>query len=100
MGRTDAGTYSAAVVDLLTPEFPELAAPETAAIVREAVARHATDPASSFEVILDSVSANWRLRADHTAPARVRLACFRPQQSAADLVREQRVNKALAQIRT
>lgn len=100
MGRTDAGNYSAAVVDVLTPEFPEQATPEIAIIVRDAVARHATDPTSSFEVILDSVSANWRLRADHTAPARVRIACFRLQQSAADLVREQRVNNALAQIST
>jgi hypothetical protein len=91
--------YPTAVVDVLVSEFPELSEPATASIVRNARARHTTNPTPSFEVILDSVLlANWRLRAHRERPSRVRLACYRVQQNSVDRVREQRVNDALERI--
>lgn len=98
MGRARAESYATAVMKILSAEFSELASPDTASAVSAAVDRHATHPSASFEVILDSASANWRLQADRATAGKVRLACFRPTPSAADHDREQRINDTLGLI--
>jgi hypothetical protein len=88
--------YSAAVIHTLVSEFSNLTDPTTAVIVREAVARHANQPDTAFECIIDDpILANWRLRPHREQPSRVRVACYRLNPTQADNDREQRVNHAL-----
>lgn len=91
--------YAAAVAEVLAPEFPRLDDADTNAAIRAAIIHHAERPHPAFEYIIDApVLANWRLRADPSHPGRVRLACYRPHPTEADLQRESRVNQQLAQI--
>lgn len=99
MKRTNVEHYAAAVVEVLATDFPELADETTAAMARNAIARHATAPADPFEVIIDSPTlANWRLRPHRERPKRVRIACYRFELSAEDLAKEQRINATLERI--
>lgn len=100
MGTRKSGAdYPAAVVDTLAGEFSDLTNPTTAALVREAIARHTDQPHAAFECIIDDpVLANWRLRPHRDTPSRVRVAYYRLNPTQADRDREQRVNQALNEL--
>lgn len=99
MRRNNRVDYPAAVVDALVGEFPDLADPLVADIVRQAVARYVDDPYPSFECIIDDpIAANWRLRADRVAPKCVRVSCHRVMPTPADIARESRLNETLRAI--
>lgn len=100
MSRQKGGAaYPAAVVDTLVTEFPNLADPTTAAIVREAIARHISQPDPAFECIIDDpILANWRLRARREALARIHLVCYRLNPTSADYLRGLRINQALQRL--
>ncbi|QXV57369.1 hypothetical protein [Amycolatopsis sp. TNS106] len=94
--------YAASVVELLEQVggFTDLSNPSIAEVVRNAVARYAADPTAEFECIVDNPGlANWRLRPGRNEPGRVRLACYRYQETQADVERVRRVDAALEQIR-
>lgn len=93
------GHYAQRVVANLLPHFDDLKDPVVADVIGEAVQRHHTSPNDAFEAILDSPSANWRLKPDGRDTGRVRLACYRLNERAEDRKLEESVNAALAEIR-
>lgn len=98
MKRSNSSSYATAVVGVLAEQFPELAEPTTAAIVREAIVRHTNKPSPTFEVVLGSTTANWRLRAHNHHRSMIRLACYRPTLTSSDQDREQHINQLLERI--
>jgi hypothetical protein len=98
MGTADAD-YPTAVVHALVDDFPDLASPTTADIVRNAVQRQHRQPEPTFECIVDHPTvSNWKLVPRHDEPSRVRLTCLRLHQAADDQDREQRINRVLDQL--
>jgi hypothetical protein len=98
--RADAAArYANAVVRVLAEEFPrDLRDPVAREITMEAVVRHAVNPTDMLEVIIDPVSATWRLKPDRDNPARVRLAFCPVNPERREDERQRRVNVALATI--
>ena len=89
--------YATGVMRVLSEDFPGLADETTRSIVEEAVERHALNPKDTLEVIVDNPTlANWRLKADRNDPCRVRLSCYRFNETDSDRERVQRINTALA----
>lgn len=69
--------YAETVVRVLAEEFPDHLRTQGARdIVEDAVRRHALNPSESLEVILNPVTATWRLKPDREHPGRVRLAYY------------------------
>ncbi|MBN6054549.1 hypothetical protein JYK22_21585, partial [Nonomuraea sp. RK-328] len=91
------GHYAQRVLANLLPHFPDLKDPVVAGVIGEAVQRHHTSPNDAFEESLDG-SANWRLKPDGRDTGRVRLACYRFNESDADRDRVEKVNAALSEI--
>ena len=74
------GAYAQAVLDVLTPHFPDLANPATAEAVGDAIQQHRTNPGVGVGVVLDA-SGDWRLRAHRDIRGHVRCACWKaPEQ--------------------
>lgn len=92
------GHYAKRVIANLLPHFPDLKNPTVADVIGEAVQQHHTSPSDAFEAVLDSLS-NWRLMPEGRDTGRVRLACYRFNESDADRERVAKVNGALAEIR-
>lgn len=87
-----ADPYANAVVDVLAGDFPDLADPMIAGIIRKHVYTY-TRVKDRLEVILDEpFVASWRL-IGHTG--RVQVACYRLHRTDADLARAERLNAAL-----
>jgi len=91
--------YTDSVLEVLDEHFKvELADAVTRDVVTSAVSRQALKRSDSFEVIVDApYIANWRLK-PAVSGRRVRLACYRLNESAADRRREEAVNTALRAI--
>ncbi|MFI7125956.1 hypothetical protein ACIBQ1_09700 [Nonomuraea sp. NPDC050153] len=92
------GHYARRVIANLLPFFSDLKEPYVAEVIGEAVQKHHTSPNEAFEAILDT-SANWRLKSDGRDTGRVKLACYRFNESDADRTLTEKINAALAEIR-
>jgi hypothetical protein len=92
------GHYAKRVVANLLPHFDDLKDPVVAGLIGEAVQRHHTSPDAMFEAILDG-AANWKLKPGGRGTGRVRLACYRLNESDDDRQLAETVNAALAEIR-
>lgn len=93
------GVYAARVVDYLFGNFPDLEDPIVAEVIGEAIQKHHTTPSPMFEALLDA-QGNWRLKPDGHGSGRVRLACYRFNETPADRDRTDRLDAALAEIRS
>lgn len=91
------GHYAKQVLANLLPYFSDLKEPYVAEVIGEAVQKHHASHNDAFEAILDT-SANWRLKPDGRDTGRVRLACYRFNESDSDRALEEKINAALAEI--
>lgn len=89
------GAYAQAVLEVLTPRFPDLTNPITAEVIGDAIQQHHTTPSVVFEALLTSTG-SWRLRA-HRDIGRVRLGCWKEpgRETEQDRQREESINAQL-----
>lgn len=101
MTETDAKRYATAVVEVLRPNFPDLADPDVAGIAVDAIKRQVLNPRDSFEFIVDDPwRANWRLKSIPADRRCVRLANFHVERCGTDSEFESEVNEALRALDT
>jgi hypothetical protein len=92
------GAYAVAVLDVLRADFPDLDEPHVAEVIGDAIEQNRVFPSNAFEGLLDSLG-NWRLRQHCDILGRVRVACYRDQESDADRAKVERLNTLLDKIR-
>lgn len=93
------GRDAQAIVDALTPHFPDLKDPIVAEVIGEALQRQITEPSDAFEAILDMPNANWRLkRAWRDGPRQVRMTCYVLDPTEKHWERERQLNALLASL--
>ena len=96
MDARNAARYAEAVVEALRPHFADLSEPITAEVIQEAIQRNAVKP-ELLECLLDALG-NWRLKQQRDIPERVRVACYRFNETDVDREREGRLNALLNEI--
>lgn len=93
--------YAKSVIEVLRRHFPDLADPDAAGIITDAVRRQACTPRDGFEVIVDDPwTANWRLTPLRKDRRRVHLACYRITRRDSDTQLAHTVNEALSALET